>query len=335
MARSSLLDVPVCAEVSASSELASFFGAMRLCFIEISLILLEDIKFIVSYAALTLGVIFCSFLFPRSLTSHGSNMADAMSAYGADENIVSWTLIMNGSLLSCSLLAYGMITCSSSFSRGGMWSRILSPRKHLHPMTTHPEPRNEHLFSWVYNVFKVTDNEYLMTSGLDALMTTKFHECLSKILLCCSVYGLFVLCPVFNRGKNLDANNAECKELYDKYIEEKQHYESNSTLAPPDCVISSIYTKLTMANIDKDTPAGQHNVWYAVIGAYIFVFVAFYFLTKTWEDYVKFRHVWLSRVSSSCSTVRVVDHIFLPQSIRRHICARRIHICARSVTPQD
>ncbi|GMI35452.1 hypothetical protein TrRE_jg5912, partial [Triparma retinervis] len=39
-------------------------------------------------------------------------MADTLSAYGADESVVNWTILSNTSLLAVSVLTYGFINSS-------------------------------------------------------------------------------------------------------------------------------------------------------------------------------------------------------------------------------
>ena len=172
--------------------------------------------------------------------------------------------------------------------------------------------------------------DYMMTSGLDALMMTKFHMTLSKILFSCMIYGVFVLCPVHNQGTDLETStdeNYECKiidankdmnitapftsgvccpdndgspgictcsQLYANFSASPDALPWNGY--PPKCTVPSIYTKLTMANIDKNSGGQNPLVWYDVFGAYLFLGVAMYFFTRTWEEYVKYRHFWLSKV---------------------------------------
>ena len=180
---------------------------------------------------------------------------------------------------------------------------MLSPRVHLHPMVTIPEPPHTNPFSWALNAINISDMDYMMTSGLDALMMTKFHYTCFKILACCAVYGVFVLCPVHNDGKNLDIDNNDCFAKYANYSRDPDHND------PPDCTISSIYTKLTMANIDVQ-PGDHPNplVWYDIFGAYLFTALCMYFFTVAWDDYTKMRHLWLSKPCTENQTV-VVDHI--------------------------
>ena len=90
---------------------------------------------------------------------------------------------------------------------------MFSPRVHLHPMVTTPEPPHSNPLSWAWNAVGVSDIDYMMTSGLDALMMTKFHYTCFKILACCTVYGVFVLCPVHNQGANLEKDNSDCFEV--------------------------------------------------------------------------------------------------------------------------
>ncbi|GMH80812.1 hypothetical protein TrST_g10630 [Triparma strigata] len=269
-------------------------------------------------------------------------MADGLSAYGADEEVVTWTIWTNSCCLTASLLAYGAITCSKSFREGRMWSKIYSPRLHLHPMLTTPEPNHHGPIGWIFDTWSVPDMDYMMTSGLDALMMTKFHMTLFKILFSCMIYGVFVLCPVHNQGTDLETStdeNYECKiidankdmtitapftsgvccpdnddspgictcsQLYANFSASPDAMPWNGY--PPKCTVPSIYTKLTMANIDKNSGGQNPLVWYDVFGAYLFLGVAMYFFTRTWEEYVKYRHFWLSKPCAENQTV-VVDHI--------------------------
>jgi len=97
------------------------------------------------------------------------------------------------------------------------FNRIFSPRLHLHPILTTPEPPNTNPFSWIPHVLSITDNEYLSTSGLDALMATKFHQTLAKILCTCGVFGLCVLAPIYKDGSVLEDQNNACRDEYDQY----------------------------------------------------------------------------------------------------------------------
>ncbi|GMH78867.1 hypothetical protein TL16_g07961 [Triparma laevis f. inornata] len=205
-------------------------------------------------------------------------------------------------------------------------------------MVTTPEPNHHGPIGWIFDTWSVPDLSYMMTSGLDALMMTKFHLTLTKILFTCSLYGLFVLCPVHNEGNDLEEKTDEndniickainingsefysgvccidsngipgvcsCTELYSNFSSSPDALPWNGYA--PDCTVPSIYTKLTMANIDKG--ASQNPlVWYDVFGAYLFLGVCMYFFTRTWEEYAKFRHLWLSKPCAENQTI-VVDHI--------------------------
>ena len=46
-------------------------------------------------------------------SERGKKMADTLSAYGADESVVNWTILSNTSLLAVSFLTYGFINSSS------------------------------------------------------------------------------------------------------------------------------------------------------------------------------------------------------------------------------
>jgi len=78
----------------------------------------------------------------------------------------------------------------------------------------------------------------------------------------------------------------------------------NSTLDKPTCVESNVYSKLTMANVDK----GSSQIYYDVFGLYLFTFIACYYFYDLWRQYVKYRHIWLARPVCSNQSV-VVDHI--------------------------
>lgn len=78
----------------------------------------------------------------------------------------------------------------------------------------------------------------MMTSGIDALMTTKFHITLAKICFFCSLYGVVVLMPVHSSGSVLEANNNDCSDKWDKYIHERDALGWKNVTAPT-CVQSN------------------------------------------------------------------------------------------------
>jgi hypothetical protein len=230
-------------------------------------------------------------------------MADAESAYGADSSVVNWTLKMNCIGLGTSLVLFTAISTSRSFNSNGIYSKIFSIRRHLHPMSTHPEPKNVAYFDWIKAVWDVSDEDYLMTSGLDALMTTKFHIALCKICFLCSIYGLAILCPVHYSGETLDKNNDECKEEWDYYRNATSH-GGGDDIGMPTCLLSNMYSKLTMANIN----ATSDQVYFDIVGLYLFTVIACYYLYDVWKDYVKYRHIWLARPVTENQSI-LVDHI--------------------------
>jgi len=144
-------------------------------------------------------------------------MADADSAYGADQSVVNWTLASNSLAFITSIAAFSCLSTTKSFNNNGLWSKIFSIRRHLHPMVTVDERKNEHWYSWIQHVYEVSDTDYLMSAGLDALMTTKFHICAAKIFGLCTFYGIVVLAPVHHSGVTLDEGNGQCALEWDEY----------------------------------------------------------------------------------------------------------------------
>ena len=172
-------------------------------------------------------------------------------------------------------------------------SRIYSPRRHLWPTLTLKEPRSPYMWSWIQNTLAVRDYDYLQTSGLDAVMTSKMHACFFKIFGCQLLYSLGVLCPLhFGGGGISEFNGPDCLSSLDVQNQTKH------------CFSNSVYTKMTMANISQNSP----DIWFDVLGAYLLTILTLYFLTQTWNDYTKLRHSWLGRPTTSNQSV-LVDNI--------------------------
>lgn len=130
---------------------------------------------------------------PPSLGQDPDNKLQWDQAVGVDASVVNYTILMSITYFMVSILTYSLL------QRGGWsdkWSRVFSCRKHLHPTVTIQEPKFQSLFGWFKNVMKTPDYDYMMSSGLDSLMTTKMHVCLFKICFFCALYGVFVLIPI-------------------------------------------------------------------------------------------------------------------------------------------
>ena len=223
-------------------------------------------------------------------------MTDIQSAYGVRASVVNWTLSATSITFFTSLTAFALLSTSRSFNGNGIWSKVFSQRRHLYPSQTHPEPPNSRWYSWILNVHRVSDVDYMMTSGIDALMATKFHSTMAKICGLCTLYGV-LLAYVHNTGKDLTRGTAECHE---------ENLKLNAT-DRPDCVESDMYSTLTMANVD----ANSNQVYYDIFGVYLFTVIALYHLWKLWRDYGRFRHVWMARPVAENQSVSV------PETCRR------------------
>eukprot|EP00466_Bigelowiella_natans_P010674 jgi/Bigna1/134509/aug1.25_g9217 len=94
---------------------------------------------------------------------------------------------------ACTAAAYFIIF--EAF-RGNL-TEFFAPRFKNSKKGRYPHPG---VFSWIYNVYCVSDEELLTRSGFDAVVYVKFMGLCFKILMVLSILGLVILASIYNEG---------------------------------------------------------------------------------------------------------------------------------------
>mmetsp|Transcript_17772 Transcript_17772/g.28390 ORF Transcript_17772/g.28390 Transcript_17772/m.28390 type:complete len:746 (-) Transcript_17772:115-2352(-) len=94
---------------------------------------------------------------------------------------------------ACTAAAYFIIF--EAF-RGNL-TEFFAPRFKNSKKGRYPHPG---VFSWIYNVYCVSDEELLTKSGFDAVVYVKFMGLCFKILMVLSILGLVILASIYNEG---------------------------------------------------------------------------------------------------------------------------------------
>lgn len=145
------------------------------------------------------------------------------------------------------------------------------------------------LFGWILPLLRISDEEMLTNVGLDALLMLKFIVMGLKIFAVCCFFGLVVFFPI---------------TLTTPYVENE-----NSTA-------------ISRLSIEVLEPGSNKFIAYLIF-AYLFTFITFFFLTKSYDEYVYLRAKFLLRqsktmVARSVMVTGIPDHLRSDQALSEY-----------------
>lgn len=141
-------------------------------------------------------------------------------------------------------------------------------------VTSKPPPirsRGFHRFwSWLSPVFKVSDQELLASSGLDALMAVRILSFGVLLLLPITIGAMAILIPI---------------NFLDDY------YQRQGSSAGFQDVYTTVFIRLTMSNITPGSPL----LWIHFVFVYGIVFWTCWLITEHYKEYITLRQMYVLR----------------------------------------
>ncbi|KAI9482660.1 MAG: hypothetical protein EXX96DRAFT_555188 [Benjaminiella poitrasii] len=157
---------------------------------------------------------------------------------------------------------------------------LFSPRSN---MKRHKPPELPNsLFGWIWPLLKINDEEMLSNVGLDALLMLKFILMSIKIFGICTIFGLTVFIPI-------------------TMTSDPSHLGANLTAID----------RVSITVVEE----GSNKIIAYLIFAYFFTFVTFFFLNRSYNDYVYLRAKYLLSQSRTL-VARSVIVTGLPAELR-------------------
>ncbi|KAK9761310.1 hypothetical protein K7432_013889, partial [Basidiobolus ranarum] len=157
---------------------------------------------------------------------------------------------------------------------------MYTPRSRLRRNAPPPMPNS--LFGWIIPVLRYPQNDMLERVGLDAVMLLKFFKMSILLFASCSAFGITILLPI-NYTNAIDSKHDSLP-------------------------FSAALTKLSIPEGSKVFAAHSVFTW-------LFSLLTFYFLYRTYEQYIYLRWTYLIGVSKSVGG-RSVMVTAIPEKLR-------------------
>jgi len=155
------------------------------------------------------------------------------------------------------------------FSYKRMYSaNLFSPKAQLKGEVTPPALSNHNLFSWMRELWNITDEDILKYGGFDTLTFIRFYRLNYKIFGAFAVYAMLVLLPV------------------------------NGSAPTPEV---DSFQRWSMTNIKDESL----RIWYHLAGICLLTGLTAYYLEKEFAFYAQHRHAYLRQRHAHLRTVLV------------------------------
>lgn len=150
----------------------------------------------------------------------------------------------------------------------------------------HPIPCTNTWFGWLDITIRMSTNELLSISGLDAVMYIKFFSCCFKIFIWMSIW-MCILIPI-NITAYMDTDN-----VYNSNVVHHNNVSNtlNSTYSPLQSAKSEFndFDILSMSVI----PIKSSRMYAHLLAMYSLTYIVLYYMNAMWSDYLQLRHKWL------------------------------------------
>jgi hypothetical protein len=162
------------------------------------------------------------------------------------------------------------------FSYGRMSNdKLYAPKVDIAPRSCPQKLSNRNMFSWMYELWSISDDTILRTGGFDTLTFIRFYRINLRIFAAFAVYAFMVLLPVNGTGGVYMPGSSP------------QHVDS--------------FQRWSMTNIQQSS----QRCWFHLLGIILLTAITVYYLENEFVHYAKSRHRYLRQRHAHLRTVLV------------------------------
>ena len=199
--------------------------------------------------------------FPAFMADYGS----FNQSMNEDMAEVGYTMLIN---LTFALFFWALFSYQRMYN-----DKLYAPKVDIEPESCPPKLSNRNMFSWMYELWSISDETILQKGGFDTLSFIRFYRVCVRIFVTYSVYAFVVLLPVNGTGNAIGSS--------------EQKVDS--------------FQRWSMTNIEQ----ASSRTWFHLTGIFLLTAVTVYYLENEFVYYAKSRHRYLRQRHAHLRTVLV------------------------------